>query len=1275
MADSPYTITYFYAGNGPILPVTNSSQMLTVNPAPLTVTASNESMTYGGTVPTLAYTYTGLVNGDSSDSFSGGLATSATSSSSVGSYAITQGSLAATGNYTIGAFTPGTVTVNAAPLTVTASNESMTYGGTVPTLAYTYTGLVNGDSSASFSGGLATSATSSSSVGSYAITQGSLAATGNYTIGAFNAVTLTVDAASLIVTASNESMTYGGTVPTLAYTYTGLVNGDASTTFSGVLATSATSSSSVGGYAITQGTLAATGNYTIGTFNAGTLTVDAASLVVTATNESMTYGGTVPALGYTYSGLVNGDTNATLTGGLATSATSSSNVGGYAITQGTLAATGNYTIGTSNAGTLTVDAASLVVTATNESMTYGGSVPALGYTYSGLVNGDSSATFTGGLATSATSSSNVGSYAINQGTLAATGNYTIGTFNADTLTVDAASLIVTATNESMTYGGSVPVLGYTYSGLVNGDTSAVFTGGLATSATSSSNVGAYAITEGTLAATGNYTIGAFNAGTLTVDAASLIVTATNESMTYGGSVPVLGYTYSGLVNGDTSAVFTGGLATSATSSSNVGAYAITEGTLAATVNYTIGAFNAGVLTVNPASLTVTASNESTTYGGAVPALAYTYTGLVNGNTSATITGGLTTTATSSSNVGGYAINQGTLAATGNYTIGTFNAGTLTVSPAPLTITASNESMTYDGAVPALAYTYTGLVNGNASATFTGGLATSATSSSNVGAYAITEGTLTATGNYTIGAFNAGTVTVNPASLVVTATNESMTYGGSVPALAYTYTGLVNGNTSATFTGGLATTGTSTSGVGSYPITQGTLAAAGNYKIVAFSPGTLTVSPAPLTVTASNESMTYDGAVPALAYAYTGLVNGNTSATFTGGLATTATSTSGVGSYPITQGTLAATGNYKIGAFNSGTLTITMATNGLVIILNPTASGALSLTGSASINVPGVVYVDSSSSSALSATGAPSIKASAIDVVGGVDKSGSPSFSPSPITGVATLADPLSGLALPSTSGLTSYGSEILGGNSSATIEPGIYSQITASGSAKLTLSPGIYIIEGGGFSVSGAASVSGSGVTIFNVGSKYPTTGGTYGSISLSGSGTCSLSPATSGTYAGILFFQPKDNTSIISVSGAASSLTGAIYAPAAELTVSGSGELSAAIDVATMSVTGSGVADAEPLLAPSVTGQTATTQVQSTSGAPANGSSPSTSLMALDFVLADASTTATRTASRLTATAARRQVALAAAKPSPVKVVTTSRPLVIEPAALDEFSLRELLS
>jgi len=114
VAGSPYTITYAYAANGGFLGVTDTSQTLTVNPAPLTVTATNELMSYGGTVPALAYTYAGLVNGDTSATFTGGLTTTASSSSSVGGYAITQGTLSATGNDTIGTFNAGALTITMA---------------------------------------------------------------------------------------------------------------------------------------------------------------------------------------------------------------------------------------------------------------------------------------------------------------------------------------------------------------------------------------------------------------------------------------------------------------------------------------------------------------------------------------------------------------------------------------------------------------------------------------------------------------------------------------------------------------------------------------------------------------------------------------------------------------------------------------------------------------------------------------------------------------------------------------------------------------------------------------------------------------------------------------------------------------------------------------------------------------------------------------------------------------------------------------------------------
>ncbi len=105
--------------------------------------------------------------------------------------------------------------------------------------------------------------------------------------------------------------------------------------------------------------------------------------------------------------------------------------------------------------------------------------------------------------------------------------------------------------------------------------------------------------------------------------------------------------------------------------------------------------------------------------------------------------------------------------------------------------------------------------------------TFATSTLAAGVHSSISAIYTPTGNF-VGSSGSLSQTVNPAPLTVTAANESMPYGGTVPALTYTYTGLVNGDPSATFSGGLATTATSSSSVGIYPITQGTLAATGNY---------------------------------------------------------------------------------------------------------------------------------------------------------------------------------------------------------------------------------------------------------------------------------------------------------------------------------------------------------------------------------------------------------------------------------------------------------------
>jgi predicted outer membrane repeat protein len=221
----------------------------------------------------------------------------------------------------------------------------------------------------------------------------------------------------------------------------------------------------------------------------------------------------------------------------------------------------------------------------------------------------------------------------------------------------------------------------------------------------------------------------------------------------------------------------------------------------------------------------------------------------------------------------------------------------------------------------------------------------------------------------------------------------------------------------------------------------------------------------------------------------------------------------------------------------------------IFVLNPAANGALTLSGNASIVIPGAVVVDSSSKTALSVGGNAKLSAWA--------------------TGVS-VPDPLVGLASPSPTGLSNYGAFGLTGNTSQTITPGIYSQITVSGSARLTLNPGIYIIEGGDLTVTGNASISGTGVTIYNAGSNYPNSGGNFGGITLSGNGMFNLSAPTTGAYAGILIFQSRQNTRALSLSGnATAGMSGTIYAANALLSMSGSASLISPLIVGMLNLSG----------------------------------------------------------------------------------------------------------
>src|SRR5271166_2029227 len=156
---------------------------------------------------------------------------------------------------------------------------------------------------------------------------------------------------------------------------------------------------------------------------------------------------------------------------------------------------------------------------------------------------------------------------------------------------------------------------------------------------------------------------------INVNQATLLITANSATRVYGQQNPAFTVTYAGLTNGDLPSSLGGSLhiSTAATASSPVNTYSVVPGGLTSP-NYAI-TFAGAKLVVTPASLTITANNQSRVYGQPNPPLTVYYQGFVNGDTATSLTTQptVTTTATNASPVGTYQITASG-ASDLNYTI-------------------------------------------------------------------------------------------------------------------------------------------------------------------------------------------------------------------------------------------------------------------------------------------------------------------------------------------------------------------------------------------------------------------------------------------------------------------------------------------------------------------------------------------------------------------------------------------------------------------------------
>lgn len=307
-------------------------------------------------------------------------------------------------------------TIKAAELTAKVHDASRVYGDNNPAFNISYSGFINGENESVVitKPTATTTATTSSNVGTYPISiSGGVAQ--NYTLK-YETGTLTVTKASLELSVNDATKIYGSENPTFTLNYSGLKNNETKPSWEKhpIFSTAADKVSDVGDYKITVDCSAT--NYNITKKKSGTLKIIPAQLTIKANDANKTYYEENPSFSYACSGFVNGDNTSSALQAqptLSTDADQYSYAGTYEIIANG-ASSSNYNI-VYIPGTLTINKRLLFIKVGNFERNYGEENPSFTIEYEGFVGNDSerSLSIKPTAKTSATSTSNVGTYPIN----------------------------------------------------------------------------------------------------------------------------------------------------------------------------------------------------------------------------------------------------------------------------------------------------------------------------------------------------------------------------------------------------------------------------------------------------------------------------------------------------------------------------------------------------------------------------------------------------------------------------------------------------------------------------------------------------------------------------------------------------------------------------------------------------------------------------------------------------------------------------------------------
>ena len=252
-------------------------------------------------------------------------------------------------------------------------------------------------------------------------------------------------------------------------------------------------------------------------------------------------------------------------------------------------------------------------------------------------------------------------------------------------------------------------------------------------------------------------------------------------------------------------------------------------------------------------------------------------------------------------------------------------------------------------------------------------------------------------------------------------------------------------------------------------------------------------------------------------------------------------------------------------------------NGWALISLQGSGTAFDITSGGGIQVNnGNMAVNSTGTSAAKDTGAGNLdlNGGTAQVVGGVSGfSVCPTGAPDCFTtGAALVNDPITGYhkpvcpELPASKGCTGSTVPVISSidysacTVACTLSPGFYAVvISPPNNAKVTLLPGLYVLTKGLNISATNVTFTGTGVTFFNTVANYPTENTPPGPCGgafhvTSGSSTLTLTAPTSGTYKGMLLYQDCNNVITLSAASTVNVASGTVYAPDAQLTLSGNG-------------------------------------------------------------------------------------------------------------------------